>query len=149
MKASKSRSLILLGLFVPVVVLAQGGQGELIVAPSVSEPTRQDNIGVLAVAEEAPEFPGGDKALFAYMKKELKYPEQAKAEGIEGKVFLSFIVELDGSLSGIRVLRAVNPWLDSEAVRMVKSMPKWIPGKQNGQPCRVQMNLPVTFKLTD
>jgi len=79
--------------------------------------------------------------------KNIKYPEQAVKEGIQGRVTVRFIVEKDGSISDVKPVLSVHPLLNKEAVRVVKSMPKWTPGKQNGKPVRVRFNLPVMFKL--
>ena len=95
------------------------------------------------------EFPGGTGKMMDYISRVLKYPEEAKEDGIGGRVYLTFVVERDGSLTDIRVLRSAHPSLDNEAIRVVKTMPKWTPGEQNGKPCRVQFTLPVTFKLAD
>ena len=99
--------------------------------------------------EKMAEFPGGTGKMMDYISRVLKYPEEAKEDGIGGRVYLTFVVERDGSLTDIRVLRSAHPSLDNEAVRMVKTMPKWTPGEQNGTACRVQFTLPVTFKLAD
>jgi Ca-activated chloride channel family protein len=100
------------------------------------------------VVETMPSFPGGQKALENYLKINLKYPEAAKNGGIKGTVFVSFVVERDGSLSDIRVLRGIGSGCDEEVIRLVKNMPKWKPGKQRGKAVRVSMNLPVTFDST-
>ena len=102
---------------------------------------------VFDVVEVMPQFPGGQIAMLQYLMKNIKYPEQAVKEGIQGRVTVSFIVEKDGRVSNVRLLRSVQPSLDKEAIRVVKSMPKWTPGKQNGKPVRVRFNLPVMFKL--
>ena len=99
------------------------------------------------VVEVMPEYPGGSEALSKYLSESIKYPEEAEGKGIEGKVILTFIVEKDGSISEIEVVNPVNPLLDNEAVRVVKSMQGWIPGKQNGKTARVKYTIPVTFKL--
>ena len=99
------------------------------------------------VVEVMPEYPGGSEALSKYLSENIKYPEEAEEKGIEGKVILTFIVEKDGSVSEIEVANPVNPLLDNEAVRVVKSMQGWIPGKQNGKTVRVKYTIPVTFKL--
>ena len=99
------------------------------------------------VVEVMPEYPGGPDALSKYLSENIKYPEEAEEKGIEGKVILTFIVEKDGSVSEIEVANPVNPLLDNEAVRVVKSMQGWIPGKQNGKTARVKYTIPVTFKL--
>jgi periplasmic protein TonB len=97
--------------------------------------------------EEMPSFPGGAQALFSFLGKNLKYPEDAKAIGISGKVIITFVVETDGSITEVAVARSIGPLCDDEAVRVVKSMPNWIPGKQNNIPVRVRFNLPVKFIL--
>lgn len=102
---------------------------------------------VFVVVEEDPEFPGGMKAMYAFIEKNLVYPEAAKAAGIAGKVYVSFIVEKDGSITNVKILRDIGYGCGDEALRVVKMMPKWIPGKQRGNPVRVQYNLPVVFKL--
>lgn len=102
---------------------------------------------VFDVVEVMPQFPGGQIAMLQYLMKNIKYPEQAMKEGIQGRVAVSFIVEKDGSISNVRPVLSVHPLLNKEAVRVVKSMPKWSPGKHNGKPVRVRYNLPVMFKL--
>ncbi|MBL7952466.1 MAG: energy transducer TonB [Flavobacteriales bacterium] len=102
---------------------------------------------VFTMVEEMPEFPGGQQALMKYMSSHLQYPEIAKEDGIQGKVFLSFVVQEDGSLRDVRVIRGVHPSLDREAMRVAKSMPLWKPGKNMGKVCCVQYNLPVNFVL--
>ena len=102
---------------------------------------------VFEVVEVMPQFPGGQIAMLKYIMENIKYPKQIMEEGIQGRVTVSFIVEKDGRVSNVRLLRSVQPALDKEAIRVVKSMPKWTPGKQNGKPVRVRFNLPVMFKL--
>lgn len=102
---------------------------------------------VFDVVEVMPQFPGGQIAMLQYLMKNIKYPEQAMKEGIQGRVTVRFIVEKDGSISDVKPVLSVHPLLNKEAVRVVKSMPKWSPGKQNGKPVRVRFNLPVMFKL--
>ena len=102
---------------------------------------------VFDVVEVMPQFPGGQIAMLQYLMKNIKYPEQAMKKGIQGRVAVSFIVEKDGSISNVRPVHSVHSLLDKEAVRVVESMPKWTPGKQNGKPVRVRFNLPVMFKL--
>lgn len=99
--------------------------------------------------EKMPEFQGGMPGLFAYLSGEIRYPETALEEAIEGRVVVSFVVEPDGAISDVRVVRGVHPDLDEEAVRAVNAMPKWIPGEQDGKPVRVRYTLPVSFKLGD
>ncbi|MBF1573914.1 MAG: energy transducer TonB [Prevotella salivae] len=102
---------------------------------------------VFDVVEVMPQFPGGQIAMLQYLMKNIKYPEQAMKEGIQGRVTVRFIVEKDGSISDVKPVLSVHPLLNKEAVRVVKSMPKWSPGKQNGKPVRVRFNVPVMFKL--
>lgn len=102
---------------------------------------------VFDVVEVMPQFPGGQIAMLQYIMKNIKYPEQAMKEGIQGRVAVRFIVEKDGSISDVSPILSVHSLLDKEAVRVVKSMPKWSPGKHNGKPVRVRFNLPVMFKL--
>ena len=108
--------------------------------------TKKNNM-VFDVVEVMPQFPGGQIAMLKYIMENIKYPKQIMEEGIQGRVTVSFIVEKDGRVSNVRLLRSVQSALDKEAIRVVKSMPKWTPGKQNGKPVRVRFNLPVMFKL--
>ncbi|MBQ2386318.1 MAG: energy transducer TonB [Bacteroidales bacterium] len=102
---------------------------------------------VFVVVEEQAEFPGGMEAMYAYIVKNLKYPEAAKEKGIEGRVFVSFIIEKDGSISNVKILRGIGGGCEEAAVEMIKNMPKWKPGTQRGKPVRVQFNLPIKFEL--
>lgn len=97
--------------------------------------------------EEAPEFPGGVNAMMDYLRGNLKYPESAKKNKQEGRVFIGFVVEKDGSVTNVNVLRGVCEELDNEAVKVVKAMPRWTPGMNEGKPVRVQYTLPIVFKL--
>ncbi len=111
------------------------------------EPPKEEENKVFDVVEEMPSFPGGDGALMEYLSKNLRYPAVASENGIEGRVIVRFVVGKDGAVSGVSVVRGVDSSLDKEAVRVVESMPKWTPGKQNGQAVSVYYTLPVTFKL--
>ncbi len=102
---------------------------------------------VFDVVEQMPQFPGGDAALFEYLSKNIKYPTIAEENGVQGRVIVTFVVEKDGSITDVKVVRSVDPSLDREASRVVKGMPHWIPGKQNGQAVRVKYTVPVTFRL--
>jgi protein TonB len=102
---------------------------------------------IFTFVEEYPEFPGGEKALYEYIKNNIRYPEVARTSGITGTVYVQFVVEKDGSISDVKVLRGIGGGCDEEAVRVVKSMPKWKPGKQRGQPVRVYYTLPIDFKI--
>lgn len=102
---------------------------------------------VFMVVEQAPEFPGGNAALARWMGRELKYPVIAQESGVEGRVIVQFVIGRDGAIRDVEVIRKVDESLDKEAVRMVKQMPKWIPGKQRGMAVAVRFTLPVVFKL--
>lgn len=118
-------------------------------APNKPEPVIGQNIKPVPVTSvgEMPQFPGGDAALFDFLSKNLKYPEEAKEIGISGKVFVSFVVETDGSITEVTLVRGIGTLCDEEAIRVVKSMPNWTPGKQNNVPVRVRYNLPIKFTL--
>jgi len=107
-----------------------------------------DDSEVYGAVEVFPEYPGGTTAMFEFIQKNLKYPESAKEKGLEGRVFIGFVVEKDGSLSSFQVLRGVCDEIDAEAVRVLKMMPKWKPGMNNGEPVRVQYTMPFKFQLT-
>jgi len=94
-----------------------------------------------------PEFPGGMDAMKTFISKNIQYPSDALEAAISGKVYVSFVVEKEGQISEVKVLRNLYPSLDNEALRVVKSMPNWKPGMQNGKPVRVKYNLPVFFQL--
>ncbi len=102
---------------------------------------------VFFVVVVAPEFPGGKEALLIYLGENILYPQLARESNIQGTVFVTFIVEPDGSLSKVKVMRGIGGGCDEEAVRVVQAMPNWIPGTQRGKPVRVQFNLPVRFIL--
>ena len=102
---------------------------------------------IFTVVESEPEFPGGMEALYKYLAQNIKYPQLARENGITGKVYVTFVVEKDGSIANPRILRDIGGGCGAEAIRVVKSMPKWTPGKQRGKAVRVQFNLPVNFNL--
>jgi protein TonB len=105
-----------------------------------------DNV-VFVVVESMPSFPGGDAALFKYLNDNIKYPVIAQESGIQGRVICQFVVNRDGSIVDIEVVRSVDKSLDAEAIRVIKNMPKWSPGKQRGKTVRVKYTLPVNFRL--
>lgn len=109
------------------------------------EDTGDDDI--FQIVEDVPTFPFGDVS--KWIAKNVKYPQIAAENNIQGKVFMNFVIEKDGSITDVKVLRGVDPALDKEAIRVIKSMPKWKPGKQRGKPVRVSFNLPITFTLTN
>jgi len=102
---------------------------------------------IFIVVEEPPSFTGGDEARIKYISENIKYPEEARAKGIQGTVFVTFVVEADGAISDEKLLRGIGGGCDEEAVRVIESMPKWVPGKQRGQAVRVQFNMPIRFLL--
>jgi len=102
---------------------------------------------IFTVVESMPEFKGGMAELYKYLGNNIKYPVMAKESGIQGKVYVTFVVERDGSITDVRVLRGIGGGCDEEAIRVVQGMPSWKPGKQRGKPVRVQYNLPVRFTL--
>ena len=107
----------------------------------------QSNQSVYDVAEQMPEFPGGMQAMIEFLQTNIKYPKDAISQKVGGRVMVMFVVETDGSLSNVRVARKVFPSLDAEAVRVVKAMPKWKPGKEKGRLVRVNYTLPVAFSI--
>ena len=104
---------------------------------------------VYTVVEQMPEFPGGNDKLREYISSNTQYPQEAIEKGVEGKVFVGFVVEKDGSIGDVKLLRGIGYGCDEEAMRVVKSMPKWIPGRQHGKTVRVGYQIPVFFKLED
>ena len=121
---------------------------EVVIAAPVEAPVEEEEEEVVfVVVESMPEFPGGQQALFKYLSENVKYPVIAQENGIQGRVICQFVVNKDGSLEDIQVVRGVDKALDNEAIRVIKSMPKWKPGKQRGKPVRVKYTVPVNFKL--
>ena len=102
---------------------------------------------VFDVVDEMPQFPGGSNAMFEYLAKNVKYPAEAEKAGIVGRVIATFVVDKDGSISNAKVVRSVHPALDAEALRLIKGMPKWTPGKENGEAVSVRFTVPISFHL--
>lgn len=125
--------------------------GEVLKAKEViaepEPPKHEEENKVFDIVEQQPLFPGGPAALMKYLSENTKYPVVAQENGVQGRVYVQFVVEKDGSISDVHVLRGVDPSLDKEAVRVVKSMPRWTPGKQNGITVRVNYRVPVLFRL--
>ncbi len=117
-----------------------------VIATEPVKPKEEEN-KVFDVVEQMPSYPGGNGALMQYLSSHIKYPVIAEENGIQGRVICTFVVERDGSITDVRIAKSVDPSLDKEAMRVVSSMPKWIPGKQNGSAVRVKYTLPVTFRL--
>lgn len=107
----------------------------------------QKNQKVFDIVEQMPEYPGGQAALFEYLSKNIKYPADAEKKKVEGKVFVTFVVDTDGKITDVSLMRKVFPSLDAEAVRVISAMPNWIPGKQKGQVVRVKYTVPIMFRL--
>lgn len=117
------------------------------VATGPAQVVEEEDQVVFQVVETMPSFPGGDAALFKYLGDNVKYPVIAQENGIQGRVICQFVVNRDGSIVDVEVVRSVDPSLDKEAIRVIKSMPNWTPGKQRGKAVRVKYTLPVNFKL--
>ena len=122
---------------------------EVVIAPPVEAPVEEEEEEVIfMVVESMPEFPGGQQALFKYLAENVKYPVIAQENGIQGRVICQFVVNKDGSIVDVVAVRSSGePSLDKEAIRVIKSMPKWKPGKQRGKPVRVKYTVPVNFRL--
>ena len=114
------------------------------VAPEIEEEEVVEQ-EIFQIVEEMPAFPGGEQKLMEYVGKNIKYPQIARESGIQGRVFVSFVVEPDGSVSNVKLLRGIGG--DEEAMRVIKNMPKWKPGKQRGKAVRVSYQIPVMFRL--
>jgi protein TonB len=112
----------------------------------VDEPKKEE-AQVFTYVEEMPTFPGGDEALYAFVGKQIVYPEIAKRAGVEGKLYIQFVVRTDGKVTDVNVQKGIGAGCDEEAVRVVKSMPNWKPGRQNGHPVNVRISIPIVFKL--
>lgn len=122
-----------------IIDLPDEGDGNAI----IEEPASQ----IFTIVEQMPEFQGGEEKLFEYLSKNIKYPSMARENGITGTVYVTFVVEGDGKITDVKKLRGIGGGCDEEAIRVVKSMPSWKPGKQNGKSVRVQFNLPIKFTL--
>ena len=118
---------------------------EEIAAPAPPRPVEENKIH--EIVEQMPSFPGGMGALMSWLGQNIKYPVIAAENGVQGRVIVQFVVEKDGSITDVKIAKSVDPSLDKEATRVIKSMPHWIPGRQNGSPVRVRYTVPVTFKL--
>ena len=129
--------------------LAEAVRSDIAVAAPPPPPAPKPEVSnkVFDVVEEMPHFPGGPAALQAFLSSNTKYPVVAQENGVQGRVIVSFVVERDGSITDVRVVRSVDPSLDREASRVVRSMPRWSPGKQNGSAVRVKYTVPVVFRL--
>ena len=132
-----------------IEVTSEETEQEVVIAAPVEAPEEEEEEEVVfVVVEKMPEFPGGQQALFKYLSENVKYPVIAQENGIQGRVICQFVVNRDGSIVDVEVVRSGgDPSLDKEAIRVIKSMPKWKPGQQRGKPVRVKYTVPVNFKL--
>ncbi len=115
--------------------------------PQFEEEEEVEEEKVFMVVEKQPSFPGGEQARKKYLANNIEYPQLARESGIQGTVFVTFVVEKNGDITDVRVLRGIGGGCDEEAIRVVKEMPKWEPGEQRGKPVRVQFNMPIRFTL--
>ena len=121
--------------------------GAVIQMQGAMEEEEVEGVEIFTVVEDAPEFPGGDKKRIEYLTENIKYPDEAREFGVEGTVYVGFVVEKDGSIKDAKVLRGIGKGCEDEALRVIRLMPNWKPGTQRRRPVRVQMTLPVTFTL--
>jgi len=125
------------------------GTGEIIFEEPVEEIVDKGNGDeIFMVVEQMPEPEGGMQAVYKFISKNLKYPAKAQRMAIEGSVFVSFVIERDGSIADVQVMKGIDPECDREAARVVGKMPPWKPGKQSGRPVRVKFVMPIKFKIT-
>ncbi len=117
------------------------------VIQTVTEEKEEEEAQVFFIVEEMPEFPGGEAALRRFIANAIKYPQIAQENGIQGRVYIQFVVDRDGSVTQASVARGVDPSLDKEALRVVNSLPKWKPGMQRGKPVKVSYTVPINFQL--
>lgn len=128
------------------VVTQEGDENatELPPEPVIADP---DEGKIFTYVEEMPTFPGGETAMYEYIQKNIKYPPLARENGITGRVYINFLVDKEGRISNVKLLRGIGYGCDEEALRVIKAMPAWKPGKQNGRPVQVSYNMPVNFTL--
>jgi len=116
---------------------------------TIAQNQTDNDTTIYSVVDEMPQFPGGDSAMVAYLTHNLHYPQTEKEKGIQGKVFVGFVVEKDGIISNVEVKKGIGEECDAEAVRVIKEMPTWNPGKQNSECVRVSLVLPINFKIIE
>lgn len=127
-----------------VTVTGTGSVSQGPVAPVVEE---VDENQVYDVVEQNPRFPGGEEAMYKWLNENIKYPPICQEQNIQGRVYLQFVVEKDGSITDVKTVRSPDPYLSKEAERVINAMPRWSPGRQGGKPVRVKFSLPVMFRL--
>ncbi|HLP14093.1 MAG TPA: energy transducer TonB, partial [Flavobacteriales bacterium] len=125
----------------------KGTEEEQLPPPKKEDPPIPDQIFDQAEVQEGAEFPGGQAELMKFLQKNIKYPEMESSSGIQGKVWIEFVVGTDGSINGVKVKRSVSTGLDMEAVRVVKMMPKWKAANNNGKAVKSKYVLPVNFRI--
>ena len=116
---------------------------------TIAQNQTDNDTTIYSVVDEMPQFPGGDSAMVAYLTHNLHYPQTEKEKGIQGKVFVGFVVEKDGIISNVEVKKGIGEECDAEAVRVIREMPTWSPGKQNSECVRVSLVLPINFKIIE
>jgi len=148
-----SRLRILASILVPALSVSVAAQVDteevkdgVVITEQAPLPEEAEGV-VFTIVEQMPQYPGGQDGMMRYLGSNIKYPEEASEAGIEGVVYVTFVVEKDGAVGEARVLRGIGAGCDEEAVRVVRAMPKWEPGMQRGKPVRVQYNLPIRYKL--
>ena len=143
-------TMIVVLLMMTVGDIARAQNVPLIIAPDKVDEylaERKDTINVYDVVEQMPQFPGGFQKMNEFIEENMQYPKKCAEKGVYGRVVITFVVERSGKLSNVKVVKSVHPALDKEALRIVKLMPKWIPGRQNGITVRVKYIIPITFRL--
>lgn len=140
---------IIVGLLVVVCLISMTAMGAKVSAKTEAGNLKSEKIHgkVYEKVEQMPEFPGGQTELINFLMKSVKYPRESMEKGIQGKVFVSFVISKKGSVLNTKIERGVDPLLDAEALRVVNSMPKWKPGKEKGKKVAVQFTLPISFRL--
>ncbi len=114
-----------------------------------AQDVNEDEDVVYVEVQKSPEFEGGVQRLYEFLGNQMSYPKKAKKKGVQGRVILQFVVERDGSVSDVEVVKGVDKDLDKEAVRVVKLMPRWVPGEMDGEPVRVKYTLPILFRISE
>ncbi len=127
-------------LFLLIIIMAMPLSAQTVGA------TDNEPVYNMAMVQQQPKFPGGASEMYKWLGNNIKYPEEAKKERVSGKVIVDFVITKTGKTDKVRVVRGLHPALDEEAVRVIKAMPAWTPGKQNGQPVNVSYTLPITFR---
>ncbi|MBQ8220358.1 MAG: energy transducer TonB [Bacteroidaceae bacterium] len=130
-----------------IVNVADSTEQAPVVQDTIKENVQKEKGEICQTPERLPEYPGGMKAMMEYLNKNIRYPKQCQKKGITGRVIAQFVINTDGSISDVEVIKKVHPLLDQEAVRVIQEMPKWQPGMQKGKNVRVRFTLPVNFNL--